>query len=395
MMDYTHQPSWFDEIYEELDYSQFEGFEYKFNVPESDSTLEGPEERNNADFFDPYKNKRKIASLGEIRQKLQNVPRPEYFLPGLKQGTLGFLFGPPKSGKTIYVESLAMHIAACRNEFMGQPLKFEGAKCGIVSLEEGAAMMRYLRLDNQAKAFSKEEQEMIDENFRASLAALPQHVFEYAHWQIIEDAILETGASFICIDSLSRLTPEKLSEEDTAKKIAARLRELVNKHKLTLIVINHTTKASAYGIQSFASMSGSRIYSQDADFIVAVNRTQMNDRYVKLVSSRYCPDESDLVAKFEITDNQLVRLVGKVTEQSLLSKMDGRFDSSNRDLIWEEIQEQCGSSQKDEFFTSDLAHLYEGDTSVMEKKAFHIHLNELMEKQQIERLKKGHYKLKK
>ena len=43
-----------------------------------------------------------IASLGYVLEQQKNSPPTKFLIPGVKETAFGFVFGPPKSGKTIY-----------------------------------------------------------------------------------------------------------------------------------------------------------------------------------------------------------------------------------------------------------------------------------------------------
>ncbi len=212
---------------------------------------------------------------------------------------------------------------------------------------------------------------------------------------MLEEAIENSGASIVAIDSLNRLTAEKNSDEDTAKRVSSKLQELVKKYKITLIVINHTTKSSNEGIQGGAAMSGSRIYGSEAEFLIAVNRTLANKRYIKLIYSRHDNDESDTVDQFEISDNRLTKLMGKVSESSMLieqdGRQDGRVDDTKTNLILAEIESVCHQKGSNDFISAEISHLWKhGKFSSV---TFYSHLKKLIHRNKVEELGKHNYRL--
>ncbi|MDR3711310.1 MAG: hypothetical protein P4L51_00720 [Puia sp.] len=191
------------------------------------------------------------------------------------------------------------------------------------------------------------------------------------------------------MDSLSRLTMDSNSDEEIAKEIAKRLRELADKYSSTLFVINHIMKGSnerSYGINS---MRGSTIFAQEADFIIGINKTIENTRYIKLVASRHDRDDYDQVETFEINDNLCIEITGKEYEAKILATYDRRHDSKNTEAVYVEIQKVIEGSGNNDFQTQQIKHLYEGKQ--MSKQTFHDALKDLCDLEKIKWLSKGKY----
>jgi len=337
---------------------------------------------------DSFESPRKAIPLGEALESLQNEPPQKMIIPGVKQGSMGFIFGPPKSGKTTYCEYLLLSIAAGRNTFNGYPLHCDNRKCLMVSYEEDISS-RAVRNTKQLNAFGEEEQALIKENYIVSSREMPKFVIGEEDWEALESEILYHKPGVVVADSLSKLTMDSNSDEEIAKGIAKRLRELVSKYDCTLIVINHTNKGGnerAYGI---FSMSGSRIYMQEADFIIGINRSIDNTRYVKLVASRHANDDYDTVDTFKLDDNLCIEMTGQRNEASILASYDGRHDTTNVDTLYAEIQKIVEASGSNEFKTADIKHLYEDKT--MAKATFFPALAELCESGRIKKLSNGKY----
>ncbi|MCK5345579.1 MAG: hypothetical protein KAR20_19350 [Candidatus Heimdallarchaeota archaeon] len=64
-----------------------------------------------------------IQELVRIHEKEPEIP---FLWNGIKQGSFGFIYGPAKSGKTIFCENLGLSIAANAKEFFGQSISHDG-----------------------------------------------------------------------------------------------------------------------------------------------------------------------------------------------------------------------------------------------------------------------------
>jgi hypothetical protein len=139
-------------------------------------------------------------------------------------------------------------------------------------------------------------------------------------------------------------------------------------------------------------MSGSRIFMSEADFLIGVNRTLNNKRYIKLVCSRYDRDDAETVDTFIINQNQSIELTGKAYEAEILNDNDGRSNRTNTDVVYEQMQNLSEESQDKSVDASQLKFLFEGGS--MSKVTFHKTLNKLLDKGLISRLPgKGKYQV--
>jgi len=291
------------------------------------------------------------------------------------------------------METMLMHIAAGRSHFMGYPLSYPNRKCLFISLEEGGKLDRYKRNQNQISGYREQEIASISNNYIVSTPFMPTHLIDSAHWQKIEDAIVENKPCVVVLDSLNRLTADSNADEEIAKKITMRLMELVKKYGITLFVINHTTKVSNEALQTGSCMSGSRIYGSEADFLIAVNRLSTNARYVKLVFSRHDRDDSETVDQYKITDKQWVELINKVPEYSLFKPQDGRTDDTNVELVWQEIESIADKAENGQFRPADLEYLYEGEARSMSKVTFFKALEKMVTHGRLVKPSKGIYQV--
>src|SRR5690606_9535313 len=74
--------------------------------------------------------------LDEMFKTIKSEPPCIMIYSGIKQNSVGFVFGSSKAGKTIYCENLGMLIAAGASEYLGEPIGLKNGKVLFVSLEE-------------------------------------------------------------------------------------------------------------------------------------------------------------------------------------------------------------------------------------------------------------------
>jgi hypothetical protein len=185
------------------------------------------------------------------------------------------------------------------------------------------------------------------------------------------------------------MTMETNSDEEVAKKIGKRLKEIATKYGCTVFVINHTMKGSNERTYGPYSMSGSRIYMQEADFMIGINRTSDNTRYVKLVFSRYDKDDYETVDTFILDENLSIEIVGQDKEAKILACYDRRHDSANTEAVHAEIRKVVEETGTNDFETGQIKHLYE--SGQMSKQTFYDALKDLREAEMVKVLSKKKY----
>jgi KaiC/GvpD/RAD55 family RecA-like ATPase len=335
---------------------------------------------------------RRAETLGAVIEFYANTTPPPILIRGIKVGSIGFVFGVPKSGKTTYVEHLLLSIAAGRTDFNGYPLNCPNRVCLFVSFEENA-WGRLERNQLQLNDFTEDEQKSIKENYIVSNQDMPRFVLASKDWKALEDEIAYYKPGILVIDSVSRLTLEDNGNEEVAKLIMKKLREICVQYDCTVIIINHTPKGVTEKQLSIASMSGSRIFMQEADFLIGINRTISNSRYVKLVCARYDKDDYDTVDAFVLNENQCIEITGQVFETEIMSENDGRVDNGNSDAILEEMQKVAEGKKTDIVDVDDLKHLHE--TGTMSKQTFYKSVSKLIDKGKVKRVmnSKGKYQI--
>ncbi|MDS1031759.1 BT4734/BF3469 family protein [Porphyromonadaceae sp. NP-X] len=323
-------------------------------------------------------------TLENMIEKAKNAPKLRFLWSGIMVGSFGFVFGPPKSGKTIFCENLALMIAAGKESFFNKRIE-ERMKVFFVSMEE-YWQPRTERNQKQLQFINAslgDYFKIVDENF-------PRILSTKEDWDLLKKHIIESGSKLVFVDSLTRMYSGSIEDSNTAKEIGLKLRELTNELAITLIVIHHTPKVIGRPI-TIDSLAGSRILAQEADFLIGVSKSADGTRYVKEVAFRYKPEDDEKVTTFTINDNAFLEPTNHVSEASILKEKDGRADSTNTDMVLDLINEKSISPQG--YATTKDLFVNLVDNDIMSKPTLYAQLKKLQSKGKITNPSKGIYKV--
>lgn len=267
------------------------------------------------------------------------LPEPKYIWNGIVEGSFGYIFGAAGVGKTICCENLGISIAAGSDSFLGVPLD-NSIRRNVLFI----AMEEYGQFSRKRNKKQVEYLGLLSTDdfvFNVSTENFPEYFSTQEDWDKLEKVIQESEAEVVFIDSMTRATEGPIEESGTSRKVSIKLRTIANKHNITLIVIHHSTKLHGNRITQ-DSMAGSRVISQEADFLYAINMTD-NVRYIKEVKCRYKP-LNDKVTIFKINDCAWLEKVKETHENYIVVAQDSRENPSNDQLITEAIEELKGNT---------------------------------------------------
>lgn len=293
--------------------------------------------------------KRNYLTFEEMLVEYEKRPKVEYLWNGIKEKSFGLIFGPSKSGKTIFCENLAMRIAYGAKDYFGYQLSGVPKKVLFVGLEEfwenraERNKIQYLALSDNSKL-------LVNDNYRYQQIDFQKSIITSDDWKCLDSAIKDSEAELVIIDSITRMNPGKLESSDTAQIIMQKLREICYDNGITLVCIHHTPKMYDSSI-TMDKIKGSSVFAQEADFAIGINKSSKNYRYMKNVFFRYAPDDDDTVKEFEIDDNVWLICVGDIDEDELLGRSDRRRSDDKRQQIIEFLDSNCNST----YATADLA----------------------------------------
>ena len=330
--------------------------------------------------------------LNCLIDRVANEPELKMIFRGITFQSCGVFFGPSKSFKTTAVETLGMHIAAGLTEFLGEPLNPPGRRVLFVSMEEfyknrtkrNKKQIEFLTKQHNLTPGWEENIFVVDEHF-------PRYMFTDAHWHELEREIERVQPSVVMLDSMTRMTVDPIEDSTVASKVTRKLREIAYKHNIALLVIHHSQKIENRPL-TLATLAGSRVVGQEMDFIIGVNRTTANVRYLKDVAYRYAADDTEKVLTFNANDGHLVERVGYAYESSLLSPRTEIDRDVNKTQILNYFIEICQNDPSILVETSDLDRVFV-DSGMMSRPTKHTALNKLIEDGAIVRVRHGVYRM--
>lgn len=325
----------------------------------------------------------------DLYKRNKNKERPKQFWTGIIQGSVGFVYGPSKSGKTILCENLAFDVVTSKKEFLGIPIEIPNSKVLYLSMEEDADMRFIQRGKYQYRGHSREERRLIKRNLTYSDKGFIRVVEKESDWMKLEKEIKKFENGLIFIDSTNQFDIDIENKMD-ANKMIQRFKDFANKYNCAIVLIHHTTKIQQGKSMTINTMSGSSALSRKVEFFIGVNYLNNGTRYVKFVNSRYNPPPTDKCKVFSIQSDTLIKLESEDYESVLLGSTDGRVSTDNTDVVIDFINEHVGSEFI--FEMDSLKALYEGDDKKMSRKTLYNQLDKLIEKGIIEKVSQGKYK---
>lgn len=275
--------------------------------------------------------KNKAVSFLKMLEEKRKRPKRKFLWRGIKVKSFGIIFGPSKSGKTIFCENLAIKLAIGSASFLGFKLPGKPTKVLFVGLEE----FWENRLDRnweQYLALNEDEKKAFEENYLYQHMDFHRHLTTSTHWANFKDLIINSQAEVVFVDSITRLNHGILEDSKTAEEIMQRLHEIAIETNITLICVHHTPKMHEAPI-TMDKIKGSSVFAQESDFAYGINRTSKGIRYLKTVFLRYADDTEEKVKEFVINKSLWIEIQGEDYEEVLLQKSDRRRDDDKRDLI--------------------------------------------------------------
>lgn len=325
-----------------------------------------------------------FISFKEMMVEYEKRPKVNFLWNGIREKSFGLIFGPSKSGKTIFCENLAMSIAAGKREFMGEKLPEKPKKVLFVGLEEFWEN-RVERNVKQLIALNDEERSLIDDNYLYQSVDFSKYIHNKSEWLKLGETIKASEAEVVFIDSITRMNHGSLEDSKTAEEIMQRLRGICYELGVTLIAIHHTPKMYDRPI-TMDSIKGSSVFAQESDFAIAVNKTVKNHTYIKNIFFRYSACDDELVKEFEINDDVWIEHIGDGYEDEILLRSDRRRRESKRTKIIDYLDENSSIT----YSTKDLVNYFKTELNIQGRQ-IQGYLSDLVQENKIMNPKHGFY----
>jgi len=324
---------------------------------------------------------RSISDAIEEYKKEDPIP---FVWNGIKEGSFGYVFGPSKSGKTIFCENLALSLGSNQQEFLGHELLQKDHRVLFISMEE-FSRQRTERNIKQIEWLKEKTDNQI--NLQVVTDDFPRFFAKEEDWETLERTVIKSEANIVFIDSFTRLSVGKIEESSYTRNVSIKLRELTDRIGVTMVVVHHTPKHSGKFL-TIDSLAGSRVLAQESDFMFGINRGLNGDRYFKEVAFRYKRENDEKVMKFEITDDLWISPIGDYYEEGLIKFPDRRTDDTNLQIVMKLIKEEA-ERDSDRSFKSNT--IEKKAKEWMDRSTFYLKLDQLIADGIITKISKGKY----
>ena len=329
------------------------------------------------------------VSLDKMIRRINNEPKLELMYSGIKSKSIGIVFGPSKSGKTMYCENLGMSIAAGLDAYLGKPIRTENHKVMFISFEEHYAN-RTERNEKQAAKLILQRGENWMDQFIVVNEKMPRYITTKEEWQLLSEQIAAINPAVVFLDSLTHMYQGAIEDSRIAIELMKNLRDLSEKTNTTVVAIHHTHKMYGQPL-SIDTVAGSRVLAQETDFMIGLNRTPDGKKYIKDVAFRYIASNDDTVCTYEIGDDCWLISTGEAEESEILTANDGRRDDGSKNLILEFLQQE-NAAGRDIVDMVVLQNRFVA-TGEMSRTTVFNNIGKLLRENAVERFGKGAYKL--
>ncbi|MBK5722631.1 AAA family ATPase [Dysgonomonas sp. Marseille-P4677] len=257
----------------------------------------------------------------------------------LYRGEVTILYADTGSGKSILAIQIALEV--CES----------GEIVLVIDLELSDKQFEARYSDNYEKPFE------FPDNFHiADMTIYPKipEDYTYEDWFIecMRMLIIETKATFVVIDNMTKLVSADTDKAQVAKPLMDRLIDLKREFNLTMLLLEHTRKTDMYRQISLNDLQGSKMKANFTDSVFAIGRSakDVNLRYIKQLKCRSTEitfDEDNVMVCEVVKENSFLyfKPIGYSSESEHLKKPDDKDRSSLIDKV-KELSEG-GKSQRE------------------------------------------------
>lgn len=341
----------------------------------------------------------KITKAIDLFTKLKEEPEPKEVWNGIIEGSKGLIVGVSKTGKTTLAENLAISLAVGKSEFFGYTLSGKPEKVLFINLEE-SYRVRGRRNLKQIEVLSSDEVNSFENNYFSTPTDFPEFMNNESDWKNLHDYIESVDPKYVFIDSLSHLFEGQIENSDSSIKFIKRFRDNVGSLGKTVIIVHHNTKTNDKPITQ-SSIAGSRVIPQEFEYAIGLANVPTNKggSYLCKLYNKYSENDENQAILYKVDQYNWVQNIGEANKFDLYQdiQVDYRFDSSNKDLVYDYFTSKLNQSSQDTQHSIEVSTSELSDKFIISKKVskdtLHKCLKKLVSENKIYKKNRGIYSI--
>lgn len=351
---------------------------------------------NEVEKFNDLKRKFKAVKARDQINKVLMEPSPKYIWHGIQEGSVGLITGVAKTGKTTFCENLAISLAVGRNEFFGFNLEGKPRKVIFINLEE-SYRLRCRRNSKQVQLLTPEEELLFSENYMTTPEDFIEFVNDKSDWEILREIIIDSGAEIIFIDSLTHMFSGKIEDSSAGRKFTEKCKKYLFSLNKTIIIVHHNVKGNDKPVDQ-DSIAGGRVISQTFEYgyCLANIPREFGGNYLCMVFNKHLPKDDTKAYLYKLDSNGWFENLGIENKFKLYkedSKIDGRVDNTNSNLIYDFIKNQYNQGNQTISTSTLKSQFVTGGGKKMSNDTLHKGLGKLMGEGVVKKISQGTYEL--
>lgn len=245
---------------------------------------------NNLNLLD----KTEFTGLELCNSNIEAVPK--LLDPLFQKVGLAALVGESDSGKSTFLQYLALHVALGKDNFLGSNLILEHKKVIYVSTEDDIFSLAP-RIKNQLKSLGKFETTLLNNiEFITDIDGLTEN---------LERKLKESSRDLIIIDCFGDIALEDTNNASYVRKVLDKYNTLAKKYKCLIIFLHHTKKNSGNYITKH-NVIGSQSFEAKMRVVLQMVPQKNGDFQLHILKGNYI--------KYETKQNYFIYNLGKNQE---------------------------------------------------------------------------------
>jgi hypothetical protein len=293
-------------------------------------------------------------------------------------------------------ENLALSFACGRKSYLGHPVNGGPKKVLFLNLEE-QGRIRHRRIHKQFEALTQDELNLVRENYSTNIDDdFPEFLNTTADWEIVQQAITNSPASIVFIDSVTHMVSGEIESSRISREFVERLKKYVLCENKTFIFIHHNVKGNNKPIDRY-NIAGSRVITQSFHWGYGLSEIPSREggHYGCLLFHKIIQCDENEAFLYIQNENRWLESKGTKNKFDLYKeesqKSDGRIGSINDVRIKEYILNQANQGNQ-EVLTAELNREFV-ESGVCSTDTLHAALKRLLKEGSIVKPRKGTYKI--